>query len=356
LASSSALLTLKMVRYAAVEGGGTTFVVAIATDPTTVLERAEFPTTTPKETLKKCVDWLSTREYDALGVACFGPVDLEPSSPTYGFITTTPKPGWQQTDVLGQFRAIRNVPFGFDTDVNAPALAEFEHMCAEARDKGQALPSSCAYITVGTGIGVGLVINGAPVHGLMHPEGGHMCVPKHARDAQTFFQGPNASDCFGGQCAENMACSVALAKRGGLKSTAQLKELKNDDFQWEAAAHYLGALCANIVLLASPERIVLSGGVMQRASLFPRVRTHMQASLNGYLQLPQITTSAGIVSYISPSTWGNNAGLVGTFTLAVKALEKREGASAVTTDGWRRVAPLLAAAAAAAVVLAMSRK
>jgi fructokinase len=173
-----------MARLAAVEGGGTTFVVAIASDPTTVLERAEFPTTTPKETLRKCCEWLASRHYDALGVACFGPLDLKPDSPTFGYITTTPKPGWQQTNVLGPLKAVRPAaPTLFDTDVNAPAVAEFEHMVAEARARGVAPPTSCCYITVGTGIGVGLVINEKPVHGMMHPEGGHMCVPRRAADA-----------------------------------------------------------------------------------------------------------------------------------------------------------------------------
>ena len=158
-----------VLKLAAVEGGGTTFVVAIAHDePTNIVERAEFPTTTPAETLGKCCQWLSTRTYDSLGVATFGPVDLNPNSPTFGYITTTPKPGWKNTDVLGPLCAIRpSAPCKFDTDVNAPALAEFLDM-QRLGHKG----SSCAYITVGTGIGVGLVVNGQPVHGLMHPEGG----------------------------------------------------------------------------------------------------------------------------------------------------------------------------------------
>ena len=297
--------------------------VAIASDPTTVLERAEFPTTTPKETLQRCCEWLASRGYDALGVACFGPVDLKPASPTYGYITTTPKPGWQHTNVLGPLKAIRpGVPVEFDTDVNAPAFAEYEHSRAEARARGAPEPSSCAYITVGTGIGVGLVVNDRPVHGLMHPEGGHVCVPRRAADA--FFEGPNPNDCFGGLCAENMACSVALAKRGALSGTSALKDLSDDDPQWEAAAHYLGALCANVVLLASPERIVLSGGVMLRASLFPRVRERMQKLLNGYVQCPEITTPAGVAAYVTPSTWGNDAGLVGALTLAAKAHKQQQ--------------------------------
>jgi fructokinase len=311
-----------MARLAAVEGGGTTFVVAIASDPTTVLERAEFPTTTPKDTLRKCCEWLASRHYDALGVACFGPLDLKPDSPTFGYITTTPKPGWQQTNVLGPLKAVRPAaPTLFDTDVNAPAVAEYEHMVAEARARGVAPPTSCCYITVGTGIGVGLVINEKPVHGMMHPEGGHMCVPRRAADAG--FEGPNPNDTFGGLCAENMGCSVALVKRGALVGVHALKDLSDDDPQWDACAHYLGALCANVVLLASPEKIVMSGGVMLRTSLFPKVRARMQAMLNGYIQCEQVLTPEGIASYVTPSTWGNDAGMVGALTLAAKALEQQ---------------------------------
>jgi fructokinase len=349
--------------YAGVEGGGTTFVVALAKgSPTNLVERAEFPTTTPEETLRCCCDWLSARQYDALGVACFGPIDLQPQSPTYGFITTTPKPGWKNVDVLGPLRAVNpTVPFAFDTDVNAPALAEHVLAVSEAQSHGAPTPSSCCYITVGTGIGVGLVINGAPVHGLMHPEGGHVCVPRRAADAG--FEGPNPTDTFGGLCAENMSCSVALALRGSLASTSALAALPDDDPLWDAAAHYLGALCANVVLLASPERIIMSGGVMQRASLFPRVRERMRDFLNGYVQLDALTTDDGLCRYVVPSAWGNSAGMVGALTLAAKALEGAGGAQGAAAQrprrgpAWARALGVLAvvAAVASAVVVKLER-
>lgn len=339
-----------MVVLACVEGGGTTFVVALARDdPTNIIEREEFPTTTPQETIGKCVAWLKSKRYDALGVATFGPVDLEPTSPTYGYITSTPKPGWQNIDVLGPCRAVRpSVPCGFDTDVNAPAVAEFTHAVADAKAKGVTPPTSSCYITVGTGIGVGLVINGEAVHGLLHPEGGHVAVPPFMQDAKEGFTGPNSKDCFGGLCAENMACSGALAKRAGLgKDTSGLRELSDDHPVWDAAAHYLGALCANVVLLASPEKIVLSGGVMLRPCLFPKVRTKTQQLLNGYVQAPQILSPAGITAYIGPSKWGNAAGMVGALTLAQNALHKRRERPAELPPA------LVAAAAAAVTALAM---
>jgi fructokinase len=332
---------------AAVEGGGTTWVCAIAhDDPTNIVERAEFPTTTPAETLGKCCDWLRTRTYDALGVATFGPVDLNKSSPTYGYITTTPKPGWKNTDVLGPLCALRKVPFLFDTDVNAPALAEFLEMQREGH-KG----SSCAYITVGTGIGIGLVVNGQPVHGLMHPEGGHVAVPRHTADGS--FAGSNPKDCFGGLCAENMACSVALAQRAGLSDTSGLATLPDDHPVWEAAGHYLGALCANLTLLVSPERIVLSGGVMLRKTLFPSVRANMQKHLNGYLQLPAVLDA--VDTFIVPSKHGNKAGMVGAMTLALQAAKGKPKGLPIVGDapGWQLA--LLGAAAGAAVGLVLGR-
>jgi len=340
--------------FACVEGGGTTFVVALASgDPTNVIEREEYPTTSPAETIGKCVAWLKTKRYDALGVATFGPVDLDVSSPTYGYITTTPKPGWKNTDVLGPCKAVHpGVPCGFDTDVNAPAVAEHAHLVAEAKRLGKRSPTSCCYITVGTGIGVGLVINNQPVHGLLHPEGGHLCVPPFLADTKGSFSGPNKEDTFGGLCAENMACSVALAKRAKLASTSELRNLPDDHPAWEAAAHYIGALCANVVLLASPEHIVLSGGVMLRASLFPKVRAQMQKLLNGYLQVPQLLSPAGIEGYIGPSTWGNSAGMVGALTLAQTALKQSSQPGMADPS---RVVVLLAAVAIAATVLAKMR-
>lgn len=267
------------LRLAAVEGGGTTFVVGIADGTAAnIVERAEFPTTTPEETLGRCAEWLAARDYDALGVACFGPLDLRKESRMYGHITTTPKPGWQFADVLGPLCRVRpNVPVALDTDVNAPALAEYRHAAAAALVAGQPKPTSSAYVTVGTGIGVGLVVNCEPVHGLMHPEGGHVSVPRLASDSG--FPGSNPKDTFNGNCIENLTCSHSLAKRAGLSDPSELRALPDDHPVWAAAAHYLGVLCANITLMVSPEKIVLSGGIMQRDSLWPNVRREAQAAL-----------------------------------------------------------------------------
>lgn len=303
-----------MPKFAGVEGGGTTFVVCIAEEqvgsPLRILERQEFPTRTPpSETLEQVAGWLREREYDALGVACFGPIDLDPESPTWGWITTAPKPGWQNTNVMGPLMAVRCVPCGFDTDVNAPALEEFRHFAQPQED-------SCAYVTVGTGIGVGLVVNGRPVRGLVHPEGGH--IPTMKRRPDDVFKGADGPHPWSleGQCS-----AVALAARAGVSQDA-LKDLPDDHEVWEDAAWMLGALCATLCAMLSVERIVISGGVLQRTSLFPKIRLATRQILNGYIQHPKVIRDGpdGIDGYIVPSVRGNDAGVFGALALAKDAL------------------------------------
>lgn len=269
----------EMVRLAAVEGGGTTWVVAICENtPDNIIDRMTVPTNDPKETLGSLRAWLSSRQFDAIGlfdilvirvlqrlnalyagIGTFGPVDCDPSSPHYGYITSTPKPGWKNTDVLCLLGVREfNKPFKFDTDVNAPALAEyFLH-----RDSGV---KSCAYITIGTGIGVGLVIDGKTVHGLLHPEAGHIRVGRESGDV---FAGtcPFHLDCVEGMCA-----SGALAMRKEINAS-ELPNVPDNDPLWNTCAYYLASLCTNLVLIASPERITIGGGIMQRKSLYNKIR------------------------------------------------------------------------------------
>jgi len=290
---------------AAVEGGGTTWVAALAKDqPWNIIERAEWPTTTPAETLGCVRQWLDARKFDALGVATFGPVDPKKGSPTWGHITTTPKPHWGHTDVVGRLWDGR-VPCAFDTDVNAPALAESIHN----RRPGE---SSAVYITVGTGVGVGVVVHGQPVNGLVHPEGGHLPI---ARLPDDVFPGKCP---FHGACVEGLAGSGALAARKGCLP-ADLPTLSDDDPVWDHAAHALAALCVSLILIVSPERIILSGGVMKRAVLFQKIRARVLELLAGYIQSPALLPGA-IDEYIVPSKWGNNAGIIGALTLADNAL------------------------------------
>lgn len=301
-----------MVRFAAVEGGGTTFRVAIAQDsPNNILDRTEIETTTPNQTLTAVRDWLDAHApFDALGIASFGPIDLRHDSPTFGYITSTPKILWRHVDIVGPLTEGLDVPVAFDTDVNAPAMSEFARMPAGS--------SSCAYITVGTGVGVGLVVNGLPVHGLLHPEAGHVIVPAYHGEEilQPAYAIPRGI--------EANASSGAIAARKGLDPNnpadrRKLAMLCDDDPVWDATAYYLAGLCTTLVLVASPEKIVLGGGVLRRTCLFPMIRRKVKNMLNGYIDVAAITEN--IDSYIVPSEYGDDAGLVGAVALAQFALK-----------------------------------
>lgn len=301
-------------RYAAVELGGTSIRVAIAEDRAdNIVVRKTFLTTTPEKDLPMIKRFLKEQKpFISLGIASFGPIDPRKSSETYGYITSTPKKLWRNTDLVGSFRKDFDVPIGFDTDVNAPAMFEYMH----ARENGAEI-SSCAYITVGTGVGVGLVVNGKNVHGLLHPEAGHILCP------------PKAGDDFPGldgwaipQGVEAHTCSLALAKQSGVKFQ-ELKDLPDNDPLWDTAAYYLAVLCVNLILIASPERIVIGGGVLNRTVLYPKIRSNIQRLLNGYIQVDAITTDK-IDQYVVAPAFSGDAGLVGALSLALDA--SRSGA------------------------------
>jgi len=305
------------MRLLGIEGGGTTWVAVIAEDkPDNIVERAEFETRDPESTLRDVREWFTQRVYDSVGVATFGPVDAIRSSKTYGYITATPKPGWRDTDVLGLLglRA-ETKPVAFDTDVNAPALAEYTSLKQQRGAEGL---TSCAYVTVGTGVGVGLVVNGGTVHGLMHPEAGHMYVPTLPDD--TF--GGNCP--FHGCCVEGMCGTPALAARLNLPPAA-LKDLPDDHPVWDIVANQLAHLCNTLVMVASPQKISLGGGVMNRAILYPKIRKRFAEIMNGYVQNPLLESGVhGLDAFIAASIYGSAAGIVGAGFLALQALDKAQ--------------------------------
>jgi len=284
------------------EAGGTKFVCVVGTGPHDVRAEVRIPTTTPDETIGRVVTFFAGRASEtslvALGVASFGPVDLDPRSATYGSITTTPKPGWQHVDLLGPLRRALGVRIAFDTDVNAAALAE--HRWGAAQNV-----RSVVYVTVGSGIGGGALVDGQPVHGLVHPEMGHQRIPHdRARDP---FPGvcPHHGDCW-----EGLASAPALAARWG-----QPPETLSDAHPaWDLEADYLALGLANVILVLSPERVVLGGGVMTRACLWPMVRTKLQMVLAGYVSSPAL--GKGIESYLVPVALGDRAGVLGAIALA----------------------------------------
>jgi fructokinase len=288
-----------------IEAGGTKFVCAVGTGPHDVRAEVRVPTTTPAETLGRVLAFFGEQAgrvpLAALGVASFGPVDLDPGSSTFGFITTTPKPGWRGVDLLGPLRRALGVRLVLDTDVNAAALAE------QRWGSGRGL-ATLAYVTVGTGIGGGVVVNGRPLHGLIHPEIGHARVP-HDRAWDPF---PGICPAHG-DCWEGLAAAPAVAARWGRAPAT----LPDDHPAWALEAHYLALGLANLVLTLSPQRLVLGGGVMARAQLYPLVRAGVSDLLAGYLASPAL--GDGLERYIVPPGLGERAGLLGALLLAATA-------------------------------------
>jgi len=291
-----------MAQYGGIEAGGTKWVCAVGTGPDDVGATTRFPTTTPEETLGRAMTFFQEHgPVAAVGVGSFGPIDVHHDSPTYGYITTTPKPGWRNADVVRPLQKALQVPIGFDTDVNAAALGEWRWGGAQGLD-------TLVYITVGTGIGGGVIAAGNLLHGLLHPEGGHLRIPHHrARDP---FQGACP---FHGDCLEGLAAGPALAARWGVRG----EQLGPDHPAWELEAHYLALACSNLVCTLSPQRIILGGGVMQQPGMLANIQRNVKELLNGYVQSPAIEES--IDTYIILPSLGDRPGVLGAIALAERA-------------------------------------
>ena len=289
--------------FGGIESGGTKFACVIGRGPGEILAEARIPTTTPGATLSQTVDFFRAESarrgsLAAIGVGSFGPVDLREGSATWGFITTTPKAGWANTDVAGRLMKDLGVPVAFDTDVNAAAVGEARWGAAQGLD-------TFVYLTVGTGIGGGGLVSGQPMHGLVHPEIGHMLLP-HDRSLDPF---PGVCPFHGG-CLEGLASGPALLARWGQPA----ESLPADHPAWALEARYLALALVNLVCTLSPQRIVLGGGVMQQAQLFPLIRKEVVTLLNGYIQATAILDA--IDAYIVPPGLGNRSGRLGALAMA----------------------------------------
>jgi fructokinase len=289
--------------FGGIEAGGTKFVVAVGTGPED-LKTTTFQTLTPDETVPQILDFLrgAAPELDAIGIGSFGPVDLDARSPTYGFITSTPKPGWAHYDLRGSIARALKVPVGFDTDGNAALLGEARWGAAQGL-------SDALYLTVGTGVGGGAMVNGRVAHGLVHPEMGHVLLPRHPEDS---FEGWCI---YHKTCLEGMAAGPAIEQRWGVSA----KTLPEDHQAWEFEAHYLALGCVNFMVTLSPKQIILGGGVMQTTHLFPRIRSKFVALLNNYVRHPMVTARAD--ELIVPPALGGRAGVLGALVLAENALK-----------------------------------
>jgi len=297
-----------------VELGGQSIFLTISKsgDPTKIDESLRITTTeNPKEDLAKCIKYFQDKKLSSIGIGSFGPVDLNPSSETYVYITTTPKKGYRYANILNAFKQF-GVPVDISTDVNVAALAEVAY-------GGHGDISSCCYITVGTGIGVGIVIDGKVVTGLLHPEAGHFYAPKHPKDT---FKGKGCPF-HKTNCTEGLAATGALAER--LKITQeQLPKVSDANKVWNFEAFYLAHLCSVLTCVVSPQVIVIGGGVLKRKILFPKIREEFKKMLNGYLNHPKLLEQ--IDSYIVPSKFNDDivtSGAVGCLELARRVLSQK---------------------------------
>ena len=288
--------------YGGIEAGGTKFICALGSGPGHVISKTRIETTTPDETLQHVVHFfrpaIVERAIGALGVGCFGPLDLDPTSSTYGFITSTPKPGWRNTDIVGRLQRELAVDVALDTDVNAAALAESTWGAGAGSDPD-------LYLTIGTGIGGGFVEGGRPLRGLVHPEMGHIRIP-HDLKSDSF---PGSCP-FHGDCFEGLANGPAIAKRLGRPAD----QIPDDEPFWRLEARYIALAVQNFILTLSPRKVILGGGVMQRSFLFPWIRQEVQTLLNGYVQHQSLLNNMD--DYILPPLLGNQAGVLGAIALA----------------------------------------
>ena len=294
-----------MKLYGALEAGGTKMVCAIGDENGNILERISIPTRTPAETMGPMIDFFRGKGIRALGIGCFGPVDLNKKSPTYGYITSTPKLAWQNFPIVAEFQKALGVPVGFDTDVNAAALGEATWGCTKDVENS-------IYITVGTGVGVGVIIGGKPYHGMMHPEGGHILLARHPEDPMV------GSGCpFHENCLEGLAAGPSLEKRWGVKGA----ELTGRKEVWQLEAYYIGQALADYIFILSPERIVLGGGVTHQEGLLALIRQETAKQLAGYIRT---AATQNLDSYIVGVSLNDNQGVMGAVKLAMDAEKETE--------------------------------
>lgn len=292
------------MRFGALEAGGTKMVCAVGNEDGKILERVSIPTEPPDTTMPKIYEYFCGKEIAALGIGCFGPIDLSRESETYGYITTTSKLAWRQYNICGYLKEHLNVPIGFDTDVNGSMLGEATWGCAKGLD-------TAIYITVGTGVGVGVLAGGRLLHGMQHPEGGHILIP--AREDDHY-----GGKCpYHGHCMEGLAAGPAIEERWGKKA----ETLADDEKVWELEAHYLAYAVTNYIMMLSPQKIILGGGVMHQEQLLPMVRSKVDKMLGGYIRTKELLD---MNSYIVAPSLQDNQGIMGALKLGMEALDRAD--------------------------------
>lgn len=283
------------MRIGALEAGGTKMVLAVGDENGNIFEQVSIKTETPEITMPKMIDYFKNKNIEALGIGCFGPICPDKKSGKYGYITSTPKLAWANYNIVGAFKEALNVPIGFDTDVNGSCLGEATFGCAKGL-------SNVVYLTVGTGIGAGILVEGNLLHGNLHPEAGHILLRRHPEDK---YEGkcPYHKDCF-----EGLAAGPAIEERWGRKGT----ELAGDDKVWEMEGYYIAQALTTYILTLAPSKIILGGGVMHQTQLFEIVRKNVTEMLNGYLDTPELKD---MDNYIVPAGLNDNQGIIGCLVL-----------------------------------------
>jgi len=291
--------------YGGIEAGGTKFVCAVGTNPDDLIE-TRFATTTPEKTISQAAAFFkkyhSKKPLATVGIGSFGPINLHPDSPSFGYITSTPKENWAETDIVGMLKKELNIPIAFNTDVNAAAFGEFHWGAAQGL-------SDFIYLTIGTGIGGGGMVNGGLLGGMVHPEMGHIFIPRHTKD---IYEGK--CPYHKNQCFEGLASGPAIEARWGKSA----KFLELDHKAWELEAYYISSALANYICTLSPQRIILGGGVMEQKQLLPMIHKSVKEILNGYIQADEILDH--IEDYIVLPGLGNQAGILGALALAKTAV------------------------------------
>lgn len=292
--------------FGGIEAGGTKFNCIIGTGPDDVRAEARFPTTTPIETIGRVLEFFRSSQVEhgalaGIGLGSFGPVDLHPASDTYGFITRTPKPGWSNTDILRAVKGGLGVPVAFDTDVNCAGVGEWRWGSGQGKNV-------LAYLTIGTGIGGGLLVDGRPVHGLIHPEMGHVPLIRHEHDKPAAGVCPSHAN-----CAEGLASGTAIRARWG----QILSEFEAGHAAYDVVSDYIAQLCVMLTFLCSPERIIIGGGVMETTGLHGMIACKTKEKLGGYL-LGGVM-EGDLTDYVVAPGLGGRAGSLGALALAMSA-------------------------------------
>lgn len=293
------------MRIGALEAGGTKMVCAIGNEKGEIFEKISIPTKTPETTMPEMIQWFKAKKIEALGIGCFGPIDPDKDSPTYGYITSTPKLAWKDYNIVGAFEEYLCCPVGFDTDVNGSALGEVTF--GQAKGK-----KNIVYLTVGTGIGAGVYAEGKLLHGMLHPEAGHILMRRREDD---HYEGKCP---YHKTCLEGLAAGPAIEERWGKKGI----ELQDRDEVWDLEAYYLAQALTDYILILAPQLIILGGGVMHQEQLFTRIRSYVKEMLNGYIKTKELED---IDHYIVPASLHDDQGIMGALELGRRAFEEKNG-------------------------------